>query len=339
MNNLVALIASLVAKHFPTQGSTYPTGWDGWDEFLADAESHGFRKLGNGYFSVAFSHDSVTDKVIKVGFKKEDSGAAYAAYCRMNQGQPGIPAIHDIQRHSHCYTVVMDWLKPFERRYDGTERYLNDIFSLISMSVECSAKDRVEDFDWSVGAATIEQAEARYSYAQAVQETGRKIHEFFHGIAAFDCHSGNVMIDAAGNMVITDPVSFTEGIAGWDALDEDVLMGERDRLFRAKCKARHEGKLNKADLRKAARKAYKAHKRSREVRKVARQKRDNDHQFMFGQVVQQHRVGRIGSNVWFENGVTNLKGIAKANRAKDVFAIQAGMALPIDDLMQARFMG
>ena len=54
------------------------------------------------------------------------------------------------------------------------------------------------------------------------------IREFFHGIASFDMHSGNIMFDDNDVPYITDPVSFSHGSEREDGfpLDPDALIAE-----------------------------------------------------------------------------------------------------------------
>lgn len=111
---LVELVADIVNSETcdgnDTDSSTsleYQEWWCSLGCLMRDA---GFRMLGNGHFSAAYSHEMLSGRVIKVGFKKEDSGAAYTAFCRMHQGRAGIPNVYHVARHAGCYTVVLDRL-------------------------------------------------------------------------------------------------------------------------------------------------------------------------------------------------------------------------------------
>jgi hypothetical protein len=53
---------------------------DWWTTLKCLTTDAGFKMLGNGHFSAAYSHPLLPNRVIKVGFKKEDSGAAYTAF-------------------------------------------------------------------------------------------------------------------------------------------------------------------------------------------------------------------------------------------------------------------
>ena len=64
--------------------------------------------------------------------------------------------------------------------------------------------DDFEAIEKFLSAETIE-----YMVEYAV--TAYRIHMFFRGLASFDMHDGNWMINDAGLPIITDPVSFSRG--------------------------------------------------------------------------------------------------------------------------------
>ena len=104
---LVALIADIVNCE-TSDGADTDSDWglerqDYWQTLKIKAKDAGFNLLGNGHFSAAFKHDLLPGRVIKVGFKKEDSGAAYVAFCRMHQGRVGIPNVYHVARHAWLY--------------------------------------------------------------------------------------------------------------------------------------------------------------------------------------------------------------------------------------------
>jgi len=85
--------------------------WMGLERSLKSA---GFVVLGAGFFSVVLRHVDLHEKVLKVGLKKEDSAAAYTAWCRINQGRAGVPAVYETKRTAGCYVVVLDELFPID---------------------------------------------------------------------------------------------------------------------------------------------------------------------------------------------------------------------------------
>lgn len=147
----------------------------------AAMENKGWQLSGTGYFSAVFVRGAVA---VKIGLKKEDSGAVYAAWCRANQGKPGVPVIHAIEHFAHCYVAVMNRLHPLD---------LSDPYTACEYA--------------EVEAVFSERDERSNTFA--VVNTARQILEFFRGVAAFDLTRNNVMQDDAGNLVITDPVSYS----------------------------------------------------------------------------------------------------------------------------------
>ncbi len=128
---LAALIADIVNAE-TSDGDDTDSDWglerqDYWQTLKIKAKDAGFNLLGNGHFSAAFKHELLPGKVIKVGFKKEDSGAAYVAFCRMHQGRVGIPNVYHIARHAGCYTVVLDELEPCNRRGNHLHDHYADL--------------------------------------------------------------------------------------------------------------------------------------------------------------------------------------------------------------------
>ncbi|AXG66357.1 putative protein kinase [Dickeya phage vB_DsoP_JA10] len=188
---LVAALADIVKHYVQTYGlSASYVGSNGWIDDLKETARHaGFEFLGSGYFSAAFSNDALPGRVVKVGFKKEDSGAAYAAFCKAHQGLKGIPNVYAVQRHSHCYTVVLDHLKEFTVANQTEEQYAQ--YKTICELVQHDGHINEDDYEGPLA------------------DTCNKIRSFFKGIASFDIHRGNVMVDKNGDLVITDPVSYS----------------------------------------------------------------------------------------------------------------------------------
>lgn len=183
-----------------------------WLSLKEYTEGAGFKFLGAGHFSAAFKHEMLPGKVIKIGFKKEDSGAAYAAYCRANAGAVGLPKIHALARHASCYSVVLDELISIERKMpESVEKDYSIVHDVITY------KTGYKELMAEGGVLT--------DYQYALAETARNIRTFFDGVASFDLHTGNVMMTSNGALVITDPVSYSNDEALREC-DFDSIMDE-----------------------------------------------------------------------------------------------------------------
>lgn len=215
--------------------------WGSYNAMMRDVL--GFTYLGNGFFSAAYSHPMIPGRVIKVGFKKEDSGAAYAAFCRANQGLMGIPNVYDIQRHDDCYTVILDHLQAYS---ESTPELLDakNVIKTVIMKRDDDHHEWCEPYD---------------DYTNALADTAKVIFEFFNGIAGFDLHNGNIMVNSQGQVVITDPVSYTNGLdtsgsfrVDFDDLCEEIAAKRQEEMIE-RAWARKDRHLNRKEARKAHR--------------------------------------------------------------------------------------
>ncbi|UIW11710.1 MAG: serine/threonine kinase [Enterobacter phage ENC31] len=230
MNNLMSQLHAIICEEcYKIEDSNAGiAGQPRWGAFEILAREHGYKLLGLGHFAAAFEHEDLPGYAIKVGFKKDDSGAAYAAFCRENEGLAGLPVIHLVKRFSRAYMVAMD-------KYHS----LNDIGGNYCRDCE-TYEQRVLNVSWRVVNAIIDyceqpsealrwgldqdaRAEFAHDEAQYIKDlaqTAKKINSFFYGLASFDTHRANVMVDNNGRLIITDPVS-------WTASDhQDELQGK-----------------------------------------------------------------------------------------------------------------
>lgn len=307
---LVALMADIVNAE-TSDGDDTDSDWglerqDYWQTLKIKAKDAGFNLLGNGHFSAAFKHELLPGRVIKVGFKKEDSGAAYVAFCRMHQGRVGIPNVYHVARHAGCYTVVLDELETCNRRGNHLHDHYADL-AYYFVEGESDPED----------------------YAEADQpfiETCQMIRKFFYGIASFDMHSGNIMFTKDGKPVITDPVSFS---ADRDrepfSLDPEDLLAEIEQIATAKmierCKRNKAKRDPNGELRIARRAANKARRAGRKAHARWRKERE-----------------RINAEA-LKYDLAKIEQRVHAWMACDGLAIQQGRGLPVDNYLQGRLMG
>lgn len=307
---LVALIADIVnCETSDGDGTDSDCGLerqDYWHTLRLKALDAGFSLLGNGHFSAAFKHALLPGKVIKVGFKKEDSGAAYVAFCRMHQGQVGIPNVYHVARHAGCYTVVLDELEPCNR----SGNHLHDHYADLAYYFVEGESDP----------ADYEEGD------QPFIETCQMIRKFFYGIASFDMHSGNIMFTKDGKPVITDPVSFS---ADRDrepfSLEPEELLAEIEKVVNAKmierCK-RNKAKRDRDSTLCRARRANNKARRNR-VKAAARWRKERE---------------RINAEA-LKYDLAKIEQRVHAWMACDGLAIQQGRGLPVDNYLQGRLMG
>lgn len=311
---LVELIADIVNCETSDGGDT-DSDWglerqDYWQTLKIKAKDAGFNLLGNGHFSAAFKHELLPGRVIKVGFKKEDSGAAYVAFCRMHQGRVGIPNVYHVARHAGCYTVVLDELEPCNRRGN----HLHDHYADLAYYFVEGESDPAD-------------------YAEGDQpfiETCQMIRKFFYGIASFDMHSGNIMFTKDGKPVITDPVSFS---ADRDrepfSLDPEELLAEIEQIAHDKmierCKRNKAKRDPNGELRIARRKANKERRARRKAHARWRKERERERE--------KYHVDALKLDL------ASIEERVLAWQMGPGLAIQMGKPLPIDNYLQGRLMG
>ena len=161
----------------------------GFRPVVAMMERAGWTFCGSGYYSAAFYRNGLA---IKLGFKPEDSGLMYAAWCRTNQGRAGVPLIHKLMSHGQAYAVLMDRLEAMAGELDASDPMYDPQLAAEVSSIK----------------ETINLGVDGWGEHMALCRTAIDIREFFADIANFDIHEANVMLDRKGNVVITDPVSF-----------------------------------------------------------------------------------------------------------------------------------
>lgn len=310
---LVALIADIVNCE-TADGDDTDSDWglerqDYWQTLKIKAKDAGFNLLGNGHFSAAFKHELLPGRVIKVGFKKEDSGAAYVAFCRMHQGREGIPNVYHVARHAGCYTVVLDELEPYQRRENETHEHYADLANYF-----------VENSGAELG--DVDGAEKELPFV----ETCQMINKFFHGIASFDMHSGNIMFTKDGKPVITDPVSFS---ADRDrepfSLEPEDLLAEIEQIA-------HDKMIERCKRNKAKRDPNGTFRRDRKYLNKARRARAKA--FARRQKEREKRDAEI-----LKEGLAKIEERVLAWQMGPGLAIQQGKPLPIDNYLQGRLMG
>lgn len=228
MNNLMSQLHAIICEecYKIEDSSAGIAGQPRWGAFEILAREHGYKLLGLGHFAAAFEHEDLPGYAIKVGFKKDDSGAAYAAFCRENEGLAGLPVIHLVKRFSRAYMVAMDKYRSLNdiggnycrvcKTYE--QRVLNVSWRVVNAIID-HCEQPSEALSWWLDDGTrAVLAKAETQYIEGLAQTARKINRFFYGLASFDTHRANVMVDNSGRLIITDPVSWTQA-------DQEEMQG------------------------------------------------------------------------------------------------------------------
>ncbi len=211
-----------------------------YERIVLSFREAGITVLGSGYFSMAVTLEALAGRVIKLGFKKEDSGAAYAAYSidRIACGKQlvgvdfdNVPKVEFMRRYENCYAVVMPKYQTFnevinDTQYRPTDRmFLKLQFEIAKGLIDFGKLDgnkTIEGFAMMAGRyckgfeemqALLQVCDTRKEALESFMIQCKNIRTFFKDIAAFDTHDENVMVKwVAGqaHLVITDPVSFTQ---------------------------------------------------------------------------------------------------------------------------------
>lgn len=179
--------ATFVAKEFANSFGV-STGYYGVEASKVDnlLESLGFDVLGNGCFSTVFTHKSFPGYVVKlVRGCRDEANITYLAWARANPS-PHVPNVHHLKRYKTCQVAVLDLMT-----------------SIVDEDGEGCGPKYDEFMD-----SGAEWPKAHHKHPLA--KVAYSIKEFFNDIARWDLHSGNVMVDKSGQLVITDPITRSE---------------------------------------------------------------------------------------------------------------------------------
>lgn len=158
---------------------------------LIDAMAQeGWEYAGAGFFSVVFVKGGLA---LKLGFKGSDTGSMYAAWCRANQGLPGVPAVYSLSKFARCYVLLTRRYEALRGEWldDEDADFIPDLcqeYEAIRGAVNNGSQFDIDRFD------TV--------------QTASMIHGFFAGVVDFDLHEANIMLDQSGELIITDPISY-----------------------------------------------------------------------------------------------------------------------------------
>ena len=162
----------------------------------------GWRYVGKGHFSLAVEHESRPDYIFKICCRTGDGYPEYATWCvsKFNDGThvdlciPHIPFVHRVVDHVRIVPV---------QRLEEIDGELCDDVGAISCYMQHMLGLTVWG-DWD---------ECRVP--PKMQTTVHAIVQSFKGLRYVDIHSGNVMLDDCGEMILTDPLGFADSVGTW----------------------------------------------------------------------------------------------------------------------------
>ena len=168
--------------------------------------------VGAGHFSLAVAHSSRPDYIFKICCRTDDGYPEYATWCvsKFNDGThadlciPHIPFVHRVV--DHVRIVPVQRLAKIHSDCTGnTDLYDGELSDVDAIG--CYLQGMLYLPAWD------DRAERRVS--PKMQATLRAIVQSFKGLKGVDIHSGNVMRNDAGEMILTDPLGFAGSTGTW----------------------------------------------------------------------------------------------------------------------------
>ena len=177
------------------------------------AMPEGWRYVGEGHFSLAVAHSSRPDYIFKICCLTNDGYPEYATWCvsKFNDGThvdlciPHIPFVH--RSLAHVRIVPVQRLEEILRGHTGnTELYEGELCEQIEM-IDCYLRDLI--------GLTVYQEWDESAISPKMKATCKAIVQSFKGLDSVDIHNGNVMLNADGEMILTDPLGYAENTGTW----------------------------------------------------------------------------------------------------------------------------
>ncbi len=239
MSAVNGLVMEVLAEHTVDDCGISNQAW--FYDLNETLENAGLQLLGTGHFAATYR--TPDGLAVKIGFKREDSGASYAAYCRSMVGNKCTSKVLGIRRFELVYIVVM----PCYDTYRGAPERTVNVLHLRAMYVivyktfhnydevaitvdQCIKSACVSFANTPKVVEEYKECLTRGTFRAELEELfkeAQEVHRFFNGIASFDIHEGNVMLEhdlntATGyRMIITDPVSWSN--CGEDEISVDYI--------------------------------------------------------------------------------------------------------------------
>ena len=181
ISTCVAVLEAYIVGAKPNNG----IGAYGSMQRLADTLTvAGWKVLGSGSYGCVLKSPHLEGVVFKFGVCAYDAAVEFALWARANQHLPHLPEILDLRRFPQGFVYVMPEYFPCPEVEEVQEK--RRVFERILQGNNC----------W--GDPVTDEERAAYPTAVAMQQ-------YFENCCGVDLHAWNVMLDAEGNMIITDP--------------------------------------------------------------------------------------------------------------------------------------
>lgn len=162
----------------------------------------GWESLGEGSNAVVYGKDGF-DYVIKTVFEVEDTWVSFAHLCMTNEKarlNPFFPKIHRlfVSKDGSVVAIMERLAYTMSQLYNGGE--------IIGSRSKNEINNEYGNFSWAVDSKTIRGADLSPEAKEAVRI-------LLDNYEDFDLHGENFMVRQDGQLVVIDPVYFTDGPA------------------------------------------------------------------------------------------------------------------------------
>lgn len=157
-------------------------------------EALGLTVLGMGMYAIVVEHKDYPGRAFKVTTSRWDGFRTYAQYCIENAGDDYLPVIHTAMQKGNFGWYELDKYYPIVAPTNGYEAFISIKGEELYTYAHAGQYASVE----GVLRGTDEQI--------AIYELASSLKKEFGERFTMDIHTGNIMVNANGDVIITDPL-------------------------------------------------------------------------------------------------------------------------------------
>ncbi len=177
----------------------------------------GWESLGEGTNAVVYGKENY-DYVIKTVFAEEDTWVSFAHLCMTNEKarlNPYFPKIHKlfVSKDGSVVAIMERLAYTISQLYDGRQK--------VGSRSRSEINNEYNNFSWAIDCRIIRSS----PLSPVAKEAVRILLDNYDG---FDLHNENVMVRQDGQLVIIDPVYFSEG----PAVNRFKRVSKKKKLFK-----------------------------------------------------------------------------------------------------------